>query len=193
VAPLADRAHPDPLRVSRVVDAHWSASFPTIFFPFFTTACRIGRPAQGIRMHRIILLITASASLFAAESGGPAGAAPATAPAGGAAPGVAPVAGADQGSPYGMLIMMAGFIAIFYFFMIRPQQKAEKARKALIAATKTGQKVVTIGGLHGDVVAVGETTVDIRVGTSDKESVVMTFNKAAIATNLSAEADSAKK
>jgi preprotein translocase subunit YajC len=142
-------------------------------------------------MHRIILLITAAASLFA-ESGGPAGPAPVDAPAGGAPTTPTHAAGAEQGSPYGMLIMMVGFIAIFYFFMIRPQQKAEKARKALIAATKTGQKIVTIGGLHGEVIAVGESTVDIRVGASDKESVVMTFNKAAIATNLTAEAEAKK-
>lgn len=141
-------------------------------------------------MYRFILLVAALASFTtvasAAESTGPS-----VAPAGGPAPvgapaGTAPAA-QDGSSGFMMLIMMGGLFAIMYFLMIRPQQKQEKKRQAMIAAIKTGSKVVTIGGLHGEVVATGEQTVDLKVGENDKQSVVMTFNKSAIATNLSAD------
>lgn len=140
-------------------------------------------------MYRIVLLVTALASLTAAESTGPA-----IAPAGGPAPAGAPGTTADPaqqgaggGGGWQMLIMMGGLFAIMYFLMIRPQQKQEKKRQAMITAIKAGSKVVTIGGLHGEVVSVGEQTVDLRIGESEKQSVVMTFNKSAIATNLSVE------
>lgn len=143
-------------------------------------------------MYRIILLVAALASFTAAaESTGPA-VAPAGGPAPVGAPG-APAGAAPQeaagGGGFTMLIMMGGLFAIMYFLMIRPQQKQEKKRQAMIAAVKTGSKVVTIGGLHGVVVAVGEQTVDLKVGDSDKQAVVMTFNKSAVAANLSVEAD----
>ena len=77
-----------------------------------------------------------------------------------------------------------------WLVVIRPQKKEEKKRQALIASMKPGHKVVTIGGVHGEVTAVGETTVDVKVGQGDN-SVVMTFNKAAVSTNLTALAASA--
>ncbi len=139
-------------------------------------------------MHRTVLLLAALASIAtAAESGGPA--APAGAPAAPAgAPGVDPAQQA-QGGGFTMIIMMVGLFAIMYFLMIRPQQKQEKKRQAMISSTKTGNKVVTIGGLHGEVVAVGEQTIDLKVGQDGKDGVVMRFNKSAIAANLSAEGD----
>ena len=57
--------------------------------------------------------------------------------------------GADQQSPYSFLILMAGMFAIMYFLMIRPQQKQKKDREALLAAVKTGDEIVTNGGLFG--------------------------------------------
>lgn len=137
-------------------------------------------------MHRIILLVASLATLTtgAAETGGPAGTPPAGVP--GTTPS-APVAPVDQtASSLFPLVLMGGLFALMYFFMIRPQQKQEKKRQEMISAIKSGTKVVTIGGLHGEVIAVGEQTVDLRVGESDKQSVVMTFNKTAIAANLSA-------
>jgi preprotein translocase subunit YajC len=52
--------------------------------------------------------------------------------------------------------------------------------------------VVTIGGVHGTVEAVGEATIDVRIGKGS-ESVVVTFNKGAVSTNLTNERASAAK
>ena len=48
---------------------------------------------------------------------------------------------------------------------------------------KAGHQVVTIGGVHGEVVSVGELTVELNVAKGDKP-VIMTFNRGAIATNV---------
>jgi len=52
------------------------------------------------------------------------------------------------------LFLIGGMFVIMYFFMIRPQQKKQKDQQAYIDALKAGDKVVTIGGLHGTVVSV---------------------------------------
>ncbi len=55
------------------------------------------------------------------------------------------------------IVMFAAIIAIFYFFMIRPQQKKQKALQQAREAMKTGDKVVTAGGIHGRIKEVGDT------------------------------------
>jgi preprotein translocase subunit YajC len=135
-----------------------------------------------------VLTLIASVALFAAESGGPESA-PVTAPAG--APGTpahAPASDPFGGS--GMIIMLALAFGFMYLVVIRPQKKEEKKRQELISTMKAGHKVITIGGVHGEVVSVGETTVDIKVGQSENP-VVMTFNKAAVSTNVTAAAANA--
>ena len=49
----------------------------------------------------------------------------------------------------GSLLMMGMMIVVFWLFLIRPQQKRQKEMNARIAALKTGDKVVTTGGIHG--------------------------------------------
>ena len=53
---------------------------------------------------------------------------------------------------------------VFYFFMIRPQQKKQKDLKKYREALAKGDSVVTIGGIHGKVIEVKDTTVTIKVG-----------------------------
>jgi preprotein translocase subunit YajC len=48
-------------------------------------------------------------------------------------------------------LFLLGFIAILYFFMLRPQVKKQKEQKAFSAGVKVGDKVVTIGGIHGKI------------------------------------------
>jgi preprotein translocase subunit YajC len=60
----------------------------------------------------------------------------------------APAAGGD----YSFLIMIGGMVAIMYFFMIRPQMKKQKEAKSFRETLQKGDKVVTIGGIHGKVV-----------------------------------------
>lgn len=64
---------------------------------------------------------------------------------------------------YSMLIMMVALFAIMYFFMIRPQQKKQKALQEARNAIKTGDKVVTAGGIHGRVKEVKDSTFVIEI------------------------------
>jgi len=70
--------------------------------------------------------------------------------------------GSDQ-SPYSGLIMMVLIIAVFYFFFIRPQQKKNKEIQKFRQGLQKGDKVITIGGIHGKVLEISETTVIIEV------------------------------
>ncbi len=74
------------------------------------------------------------------------------------------------------IVMMVGIIAVFYFFMIRPQQKKAKDQRVMIENLKEGDSVVTIGGLHGKVYSVEEATITLAL---DK-GIKLTFEKSAI-------------
>ena len=126
-------------------------------------------------------------SVAYAEDGGPGGA-PAPGPGGTGTP----PPGAPGGKPPASMfdptffIFLIGAVLFMYFLIIRPQRKDEQRRKELVGGMKTGHKVVTIGGLHGEVAAIGESTVDLKVG-----DVVMTFNKSAVSTNVTLAGDKA--
>lgn len=70
------------------------------------------------------------------------------------------------------------FVVIFYFILIRPQQKREKSLKEMRESLKVGNEVVTIGGIVGKIVNVSEEFVTIEVGT---EKVKLVFEKWGIA------------
>ena len=78
-------------------------------------------------------------------------------------------------------MLIAAMFAVMYFFIIRPQATREKTRKAMIEALAKGDKVVTIGGLHGTVSKLEDLTV-----TLDVAGAKMTFDRAAIAQHRSA-------
>ena len=61
-----------------------------------------------------------------------------------------PAAGAGTASMMTTIITFVLIILIFYFLIIRPQKKKDKETKAMLAAMKKGDKVVTIGGIHDD-------------------------------------------
>ncbi len=65
---------------------------------------------------------------------------------------------------------------IFYFLIIRPQSKKQKETKKMIEAVKKGDKIVTIGGIHGTVYTVKERTVIVKVDDETK----LEFSKSAI-------------
>ncbi|MEY4384348.1 MAG: hypothetical protein RI995_1890 [Bacteroidota bacterium] len=81
------------------------------------------------------------------------------------------------------LILFGGIFVVFYFFMIRPQQKKAKEAKKFIEELKTGDKVVTIGGAHGTIVSIREKTVVIEIDSSKGVRVV--FEKTAISKDAS--------
>ena len=65
-----------------------------------------------------------------------------------------------EGSPWGMIIMFAAVILVFWLFMIRPQKKQEQKDNAMRDALAVGDEVTTIGGIIGKVVSIkGETFV----------------------------------
>ncbi len=67
---------------------------------------------------------------------------------------------------------------IFYFLLIRPQQKKQKEHQKLINSLKTGDKVVTTAGIHGIITNVKENTVIIKVADNTK----IEFDRAAVVT-----------
>ena len=62
-----------------------------------------------------------------------------------------------------MLMMMGGMFVIMYFFMIRPQMKKAKEAKKFQDSIAIGDKIMTVGGIHGKVIEVDETTVVIAL------------------------------
>ncbi len=83
---------------------------------------------------------------------------------------------AAQGSGWSTIIMLVALFAIFYFLMIRPQQKKQKELQKMREAIKDGDKVITAGGIHGSVQKVKESTFLIEISKTviievDKTSV----------------------
>ncbi len=72
-------------------------------------------------------------------------------------------ANGGQSGLVGNLILIGGIALIFYFFMIRPQQKKQKTQRDFIGAIKKGDMVVTIGGMHGRVVSLEDDSVVLEV------------------------------
>ena len=85
-----------------------------------------------------------------------------------AAPAAAAPAG---GSPFGMLITMGLIFAIFYFMMVRPQQRKEKERRKTIDNMRAGKKVIFAGGFIGTVAEVREHTFLIEIAPGTKVEV----------------------
>jgi preprotein translocase subunit YajC len=70
---------------------------------------------------------------------------------------------AAPGGQLQFALLMVGFIVLFYFMLIRPQQKRAKEHQALLSKLAAGDEVVTSGGLLGRVTDVGDTFVTIEV------------------------------
>ncbi|MFN4147122.1 MAG: preprotein translocase subunit YajC [Runella sp.] len=90
----------------------------------------------------------------------------------------------SQTSMIYQLILWAGIIGVFYFFMIRPQQKKQKEQKKFLEELKKGDEVITIGGLHGTVVSVYESTVTLEV---DAKGTKLKFEKSSISRKATTE------
>ena len=74
---------------------------------------------------------------------------------------------------------------IFYFLLIRPQQKQRKEQQKLISALKTGDKVVTASGIHGMIANVKERTILLKVADNMKIEI----DKAAVASVVARSAE----
>ena len=78
------------------------------------------------------------------------------------------------------ILLWGAIILIFYFFMIRPQQKKANDQKKFRESLQKGTEVITIGGLHGKVVEIQDTTVVLEVDRGFR----LKFEKSAIASSV---------
>ncbi len=80
------------------------------------------------------------------------------------------------------LLLIGAIILVFYFFMIRPQQRRQKTQKKFFETIKTGDQVITIGGIHGKINATHDHQVTLEV---DNKGTKIIFEKSAISLEAS--------
>jgi len=85
---------------------------------------------------------------------------------------VAAAGAPSQGSPYSLVIMLVVFGLIFYFMILRPQQKRVKEHKKLMDSISKGDEVLTSGGLVGRVTKVSDTGY-VAIALNDTNEVVI--------------------
>jgi preprotein translocase subunit YajC len=83
------------------------------------------------------------------------------------------------------LAFFAAIFAIFWFLLIRPQQKQKREREQLLASLKRGDRIVTTGGLHGTITGLDEHKVVLRVA----DQVRLEFDRAAVGRVLEPQTD----
>jgi preprotein translocase subunit YajC len=80
---------------------------------------------------------------------------------------------------YEQILLIGVILVVFYFFLIRPQMKRNKEQKKFREGLQKGQRVITIGGIHGKIEEIGDTTITISVEGGNK----LKMEKSAIASN----------
>ena len=88
------------------------------------------------------------------------------------------------------ILMFVVIIGVFYFFMIRPENKRKKQADEMRNALKVGDNITTIGGVIGDIVSIKDNSIVIET-SSDR--VRVEFAKFAVSNNNTAEKEAAKK
>lgn len=91
--------------------------------------------------------------------------------------------GGDQQGSFTSLIPMVLIIVVFYFFMIRPQMKKAKDAKKFRDSLGKGAKIITVGGIHGKIIDVAETTFIIETEGGAK----LRIEKTAVSTGAPGE------
>ena len=91
-----------------------------------------------------------------------------------------PAGGAEapRGGAIGGLLPLILIFFVFYFLLIRPQQRKVREHQKLINALKKGDEVITSGGIHGIITAIKGDVVDLKIA----EGVKMALSKSAVAT-----------
>jgi preprotein translocase subunit YajC len=92
-----------------------------------------------------------------------------------------PVNCGEEGMAH-ILPLIVGLVVIFYFFMVRPQQKEQKQRKEMLGSLKKKDKVVTAGGIYGKIKSVSDNTVTVIV--DENKGTTVTFSKQAVRRRL---------
>ena len=100
--------------------------------------------------------------------------------------------GAGQGAGgFSSLIPIVLMFVIFYFLLIRPQQKKSKDHREMINRLKKGDRIITSGGLHGRITAVSETTMTVEI--ADKVRVKIARGNVGQIVQSSSQPQEAKK
>jgi preprotein translocase subunit YajC len=86
-------------------------------------------------------------------------------------------------SPFTSMVPLVFLCIIFYFMLIRPQQKRQKEHQSLISAVKTGDRVITSSGIHGVIANVKDKTVIVKVA----DNVKIEFDRSSITSIEKAE------
>ncbi|MEL6539579.1 MAG: preprotein translocase subunit YajC [Bacteroidota bacterium] len=74
-------------------------------------------------------------------------------------------------------LLIGSIAVVFYIFMVRPQQKRQRALRAFLDTLKKGTPLVTLGGIHGTVFSVADDTVTLQI---DSKGAKLTVSKSAI-------------
>ena len=77
----------------------------------------------------------------------------------------------SSGSPMSLIFMIIAIFAVMYFLMIRPQQRQKKQHQELLSKIAKGDKVVTVGGIHGTIAGVKDNTVIVKIADNVKVEV----------------------
>ena len=88
------------------------------------------------------------------------------------------------------IILLVAMIAVFYFLIIRPENKRKKEAQQMRASLKVGDNITTIGGIIGDIVSIKDDSIVIETTT---DRVRVEFAKFAVSTNNTAEKEAAKR
>ena len=104
----------------------------------------------------------------------------------GAPEGASGGAGGGSSQLITMLVTFGLIIVVFYFLVIRPQNRKQKDAKRMLESIRKGDRVVTIGGMHGFVESVKDEAVVLKVD----DNVKLKFNKSAISQVLERRDDS---
>ncbi len=89
---------------------------------------------------------------------------------------------------YGSLIWIVVMVAMMYFLILRPQKKQQKERATMMDSLKKGDRVVTIGGIHGIVRGIKEDRITLEIASE----VYVHFAKSAIGSILRSETKASK-
>jgi preprotein translocase subunit YajC len=94
--------------------------------------------------------------------------------------GLVPLQAQPEGSPFGAFVPIILITMIFYFLLIRPQQKKQKKLETMIKAIDKGDNVVTSGGLHGKVTGVTDEVLTLDIGGVKGERIKVKIARARI-------------
>ena len=99
--------------------------------------------------------------------------------------------GGEGGGGFQPLILMGAMFAIFYFLLIRPQQKKSKDHRQMLSNLKKGDRVVTSGGIHGRITGMDESTLTVEI--AEKVRVKVTRANVGGLVNPASQAQPPKK